>query len=370
MGAGRVVVAMSGGVDSSVAAALLAEAGHEVIGVTLRMLACDDPDTRGSCCDLDAVAGARAVAAALGAPHYVVDAEDRFDRRVLRPAWEAYHRGRTPNPCVPCNEGIKWTELRRRADALGARWIATGHHARLRSRDGAVELVRGLDPGKDQSYFLHRVPPAELARTLLPIGELTKDQVRAHARARGLPTAERRESQDACLASAEGGFAEALRQRFGAGAREGELVDDQGRCVGRHAGVHRFTVGQRRGLGVALGRPAYVRSIDADRARVVLTTDEDRLACRGLLATDLRWFRAPPPEGSVELDVQIRYRHRPVPATVELTPGGGARVTFSQPLRAVTPGQAAVFYNGDTVVGGGWIECSLEAAHQAEESAG
>ena len=355
----RVVVAMSGGVDSSVAALLLADRGYSVIGITLRLIACDDPGTRGSCCDADAVVGARSVAAAIDAPHYVVDLETEFEDRILRPAWEEYARGRTPNPCVLCNERIKWRVLEQRADALGARWIATGHHARLTSSGAEVSLRRGVDAGKDQSYFLFRVPRGQLARTLLPVGELTKEEVRAVARERGLLTADRRESQDACLAAADGGFAEALRRRFGAPIRDGDLVDDEGRTVGRHRGIHRYTLGQRRGLGVALGRPAFVRSIDAGVGRVELTTDEGKLACGGLEAVGVRWFDGPAVGEAADLEVQIRYRHRPVPARVERGAGDGVTAHFARPLRAVTPGQAAVFYNGDRVVGGGWIERGL-----------
>jgi len=351
---GRVVVAMSGGVDSSVAAALLAERGLDVVGLTLRLISCEDPGTRGSCCDVDAVAGARAVAGTLGAPHYVVDVEGEFDDGVLRPAWDEYDRGHTPNPCVHCNSRIKWTALLRRADALGARWVATGHHARRAAGPGGVELLRGVDPDKDQSYFLCRLTRSQLERTLLPVGELTKGEVRARARALGLATADREESQDACLAAADGGFAEALRRRFGADARPGPLVGDGGRPLGHHPGVHRFTVGQRRGLGVALGRPAYVRAIDGDR--VCLTTRSHRLDADGLEVSGARWLAEPPPAVGDPVQVQIRYRHRPVGARVEAVDGGRVRVRFERPQRAVTPGQAAVFYNGARVLGGGWID--------------
>ncbi len=363
MGTDRVVVAMSGGVDSSVAALWLAEQGYEVVGLTLRLIACDDPETRGSCCDAEAVTGARAVADAIGASHYVVDLEAEFERRILLPAWEAYAAGRTPNPCVLCNEQVKWQTLLRRADALGARYVATGHHARVDRGEPRPVLRRGVDPAKDQSYFLFRLSAAQLARTLLPVGEFTKERVRQAARERGLITADRRESQDACLASADGGFAEALRRRFGGSIRGGDLIDDGGRVVGRHDGIHRFTVGQRRGLGVALGRPAFVRAIDAGRRSVALTTDGTALDSPGLLTTDVRWFDDPGTADGADLDVQIRYRHRPVPSRVERTGNDTAAVHFSVPQRAVTPGQAAVFYNGDRVVGGGWIDRGLDAPH-------
>ncbi|MDP7111217.1 MAG: tRNA 2-thiouridine(34) synthase MnmA, partial [Myxococcota bacterium] len=324
----RVVVAMSGGVDSSVTAALLAERGYEVIGLTLRLISCDDPGTRGSCCDVDAVAGARAVAGSLGAPHYVVDVEQEFDRAVLRPAWDEYDRGRTPNPCVLCNARIKWTALLRHADSFGAHLVATGHHARIVTGDGPAQLHRGVDPRKDQSYFLFRLTPEQLARTLLPVGEVTKDEVRAVARSLGLATAEREESQDACLAAAEGGFAEALRRRFDGDARPGALLDDREREVGRHPGVHRFTIGQRRGLGVALGRPAFVREIDGTRVR--LTTDEARLAAPGLVVADTRWLVAQAPQFADRVLVQSRYRQRPVAAHVEASEGGRTRVRFDR----------------------------------------
>jgi len=353
----RVVVAMSGGVDSSVAAALLAEQGHAVLGLTLRLWYCDDPAGHGSCCDERALRQAAEVAARIGAEHRVLELQEPFEREVLRPAWDEYARGRTPNPCVRCNERIKLAALLRVADEQGAGRVATGHHARVEPAGDGPALLRGRDAEKDQSYFLFHLTRPQLARTLFPVGDHTKAEVRALAQARGLPSADQPDSQDACLAAGEEGFAEALRRRFGAPARPGPVLDADGVERGRHDGIHRFTVGQRRGLGVALGRPAFVRAVEREGV-VRVTTDPDALLSRRLRVDDVRWL-GPPADGPAE--VQIRYRHRPVPARLRPRPDGTVEVDLDEPLRAVTPGQAAVFYNGERVLGGGWIDGPLDA---------
>ncbi len=334
---------MSGGVDSSVTAALLLEQGYDVTGATLRFWLCADGDEEQpkSCCGLDAVGEARSAAGVLGIQHQVIDCRERFEDQVLRPCWEAYDGGRTPNPCVLCNPRIKLLELLRRAELLGADLVATGHHARV-EQGPPPRLLRGMDRNKDQSYFLFGLDQRQLASLLLPVGELTKDEVRRRARDMGLDNADRPESQDACLGGGDEPFAEALRGRFAAAARPGNLVDMEGKVVGRHAGVHLFTVGQRRGLGVALGRPAYVVQLRAETDEVVVSTDADDLMSAELQARQVRWLV--PPEERMQAEVQIRYRHRAQPATVELAGEDAVRVCFERPQRAVTPGQAVVFY--------------------------
>lgn len=394
----KVVVAMSGGVDSSVAAAHLVRAGYKVIGVTLRLWSCEDEGShKRACCGLDQVAHARGVADKLAIPHYVIDESVNFDKTILRHAWNEYSLGRTPNPCILCNEHIKFGALLKKARALGARWIATGHYARIRRKGegSAPILCRGDDLQKDQSYFLFSLTQEQLDGTLFPIGELTKQEVRRIAHEEGFQNADRAESQDACLLADDGGFAEALRQRYEAKERPGTLVDADGNRLGEHPGVHRFTVGQRRGLGIALGQPAYVSSIDAERNEVTVSTSSEDLMSQGLEAADVRWSRggldlireeagddragqiqekAAEDRAAIRGDsnhersgedqaalrdvpllVQIRYRHRAVEASVSEIGDGRVRVRFDEPQKAVTPGQAAVFYKGDCVIGGGWI---------------
>ncbi|HEY3452734.1 MAG TPA: tRNA 2-thiouridine(34) synthase MnmA [Myxococcales bacterium] len=349
----RVAVAMSGGVDSSVAAALLVRAGHEVVGITLQLLPCEDRPLGGGCCSLESALQARAVADRLGIDHVVVDARGTFEQRVLRPCWDDYAHGRTPNPCVLCNVVVKWGVLFEKARGMGAARIATGHYARVgTSAAGRPSLLRGTDPNKDQSYFLFALEQEQIAATLLPLGGMTKPQVRALARELGLSTAERPESQDACFEVSEDGFAESLRLRFGEDARPGAIVDRQGQSVGRHHGLHRYTVGQRHGLGVSIGGRAFVSALDGRKNEVVVTTDAAQLLSSELKVRLAGARDRPLPD---RCQVQIRSRHRAVEARLEPEGDSAARVAFAEPQRAVTPGQAAVFYDGDRVVGGGWI---------------
>jgi tRNA-specific 2-thiouridylase len=301
------------------------------------------------------VATAKAVADRLGFPHEVFEVGVEFQERVLRPAWDEYSAGRTPNPCIRCNRDIKFDLLVQYSRMLGADHVATGHYARLEvGPDGRPVLRRGLDASKDQTYFLFELGSDGLRRALFPLGHLAKAEVRAAARDLGLASAERPDSQDACL-DHEGGFAEALRIALHGVARPGVVVDTEGRVLGRHDGIHRFTVGQRQGTGVALGRRAWVSRIDASDGTVVLTTDPADLMARSLEASGCSWLRDPP-GGPIPCAVQVRYRAPAVLAVVTPLDGGRVRVDFDRAIRAVTPGQAAVFYDGDAVLGGGWID--------------
>jgi tRNA-specific 2-thiouridylase len=346
----RIVVGLSGGVDSSVAAALLVEQGYEVIGVTLHLAGAGS-----RCCSLEDADDARRVAEHLGIRFYVANQQEAFRRDVIEPFADAYLAGETPLPCVACNRGFKFGTLRARARALGAEAVATGHYARIAvdPATGEHHLHRARDAAKDQSYFLFDLSQEQLRDARFPLGELTKDEVRERARALGLATADKPESQEICFVP-DGDYAsvvEALRP--GAVPGDGEIVDGAGRVLGRHGGIHRFTVGQRRGLGLASDERLYVRSLDAERNRVVVGTDAE-LAVRGARLRGVRWIGAPP-AGPALATVRIRYRHPGVPARIEAGADGGADVWFDAPVAAVAPGQAAVFYAGDRVLGGGWI---------------
>jgi len=346
----RVVVAMSGGVDSSVAAALLVEAGCEVIGITMRL-----SGDRSRCCSLDDAEDARRVAERLGIRFYVADYADAFRREVMEPWADAYLAGRTPIPCVACNQRFKFRHLLDRAQALGAAAVATGHYARIeRDRDGTLALLRGADAAKDQSYFLFDLRPEQLARIRFPVGALTKDEVRDRARALGLATAEKAESQEICFVP-DGDTAGAVEKiRPGAAPGEGAIVDEAGAELGRHGGIHRFTVGQRRGVGVASGSRLFVRRIDAAANRIEVAPVE-RLAARGARLSGASWIAGQAPAEPVRARVCVRYRHAGEQATITCDADGGARVAFDAPVVAVAPGQAAVFYDGERLLGGGWI---------------
>jgi tRNA-specific 2-thiouridylase len=357
---GRIVAAMSGGVDSSVAAALLLKEGFEVIGVTLQLQACGETPREQSCCGAEGVAQAAAAADHLGIPHHVLDCRAIFEREVLLPSWEEYRRGRTPNPCVLCNREIKFGALLEYAKTLGAHKIATGHYARLGGgKDGRTYILRGADPRKDQSYFLFAVNSDNLSRALFPLGGYTKETVRTMARRMGLGNADRAESQDACFSSGQTAYAEALRRRFNQGAAPGPIFDHAGRRLGEHQGIHLFTIGQRRGIGVTLGAPAWVESIDPDSSAVFLTTSKERLAAWGLIATGVSWHALPAGIKRLRCSVQVRYNQAPVAAIVEQEKPGTVRVRFDHPVTAVCPGQAAVFYSGPRLLGGGWIHRAL-----------
>lgn len=358
-GGGRIVAAMSGGVDSSVAAALLVEEGREVIGVTLQLQSCDEVTTERSCCSAASTNRAGAVAARLGVPHYVLDFRKEFENEVLRRTWAEYSRGRTPNPCVICNDKIKFGLLFDFARSIGAETVATGHYARTETGPtGSVSLLRGAFAPKDQSYFLFSVDERRLSSVIFPVGRLSKDRVRAISRGLGFEE-KALESQDACFAVKGKCYAEILRKRFDAPAIPGGFIDPSGAVVGRHTGIHKFTVGQGRKLGIALGERCWVKSIDPESGSVYITTNSGDLFSRGLIASLVRWGGRFGNEAAVECLVQVRYRQAPVRAMVESAGDGLVRAVFQDPIRAVAPGQAAVFYEGDRVRGGGWIESSF-----------
>ncbi len=352
---------MSGGVDSSMAAALLREEGFDVFGVTLQLwpkeMAFRDFDRHHGCCSLDAVEDARRVAAALAIPYYVFNFEEEFQRTVIAHFTEAYLSGRTPNPCIACNEHVKFGLLMRKALALGADYVATGHYARVTGDDQiGFQLRRAKDAGKDQSYVLYQLGQRELAHVRFPVGELTKSEVRRRARELGLITADKPDSQDLCFI-ADGSYRDYLRERFGDRIRPGAIEDARGQVVGGHAGVALYTVGQRSGLALnARGpnsAPAYVTAIDA-RRNVLRVGDATALAIDSCRAADVRFVAGQPPAEGFSASVKVRARAPEVEAEV-FVHGQAATIRFTQAQRGVAPGQAIVFYRTDVVLGGGVI---------------
>jgi tRNA-specific 2-thiouridylase len=345
----RVVVAMSGGVDSSAAAALLKEQGHEVIGITLRVWSYEGAARCGSCCSPEDIDDARAVANTLGIPFYVANVEDLFKSTVVQPFVDSYLAGRTPIPCVSCNQHVKFDFLLQRAKALGAT-LATGHYARIEREGERFRLCRAADAAKDQSYFLFTLGQEQLSQIVFPVGGMTKAEVRAVAERHHLPTSRKPESMEICFVP-DGDYAGFVERVAGA-QPGGEIVDSSGERLGEHAGVHRFTVGQRRGLGLSTAEPRYVERIDAATRRVVVgpAGAADRQTFK---VARTHWVSGAP--GADErVEVKIRHRHVGSPGRV-VAEGSGATVQLEVPVRAVTPGQAAVFYQREQVLGGGWI---------------
>ena len=349
----RVVVAMSGGVDSSLAAALLVESGYDVVGVSMRLWA--GPSDSG-CCSLDDFLDARLIADRLGIPFYVMDFSEAFGRAVVDDFVAEYRRGRTPNPCARCNQFVKFAGFWDRARELGATRIATGHYARVAEADGGGALLAGVDPDKDQSYFLFGVDRAVLARTLFPVGGLRKSAVRAEAERRGLPVASKPDSQEVCFVPRGGYAAFVERQASGVPLHGGAIVDADGTVLATHGGVHHFTVGQRRGLGVAGGAPRYVTAIEGDGT--VRLGDAAAVVAAGLVADAPNWL-APPPAPGTRVAVKIRSRFAAQAARVLRADHDGFAIVADAGLRAVTPGQAAVLYDGERVLGGGWIRAAV-----------
>ena len=387
-----IAVAMSGGVDSSTAAAILAESNslasgeaqsassngaEAVVGLTMQLWnqrrlpglqgleqGVGTPGhASGRCCSLDDVYDARRVANFLGIPYYVVNFEQRFEEDVVRPFVERYLAGATPIPCSLCNTEIKFEKFVETAREIGADRIATGHYARIRRDEstGRYRLLAAVDRSKDQSYFLFGLTQEQLARSVFPLGELTKDRVRSIAREKRLPVAEKPESQEICFVPS-GSYRDFIQaylaeQGVELERRPGELVTTNGRVLGEHQGLYNYTVGQRKGLGVAVGAPLYVIELDRERNRVVVGPNEELFGCR-CLVRDVNWIRLVREGELLEAAVKIRNKHAPAPARVEAVSSGArgeARVEFLEPQRAITPGQAAVFYDGDEIVGGGWI---------------
>ena len=351
----RIVVAMSGGVDSSVAAALLARDGHDVVGLSMQLYDQSHGEIRfGSCCTLDDLYDARRVARAIGIPHYIVNFEQRFEEHVISDFVREYASGRTPIPCVHCNGDLKFASLVERAQGFDAEAVATGHYAQV-DRDpysGLFRLKRGVDRAKDQSYFLFTLSQPQLARAQFPVGALDKPAVREEARRLGLAVADKHDSQEICFVAA-GEHADFVSKR--AALSGGEIRDTSGHVLGRHAGIHRFTIGQRKGLGLSAGVPLYVVDIDAERATVIVGPRE-ALERASLTASRVNWMSGITPAGPVRAAAQIRYRHAEAAATITPIGADRAHVEFDEPQTAVTPGQAVVFYDDEVVLGGGWID--------------
>jgi len=352
----RIVVAMSGGVDSSVAAALLAEQGHDVIGLSMQLYDQRSGDqTWGSCCTLDDLHDARRVAVAIGFPHYIVNFERQFRETVISNFVREYASGRTPIPCAHCNSDLKFSTLLDRARGLGAEHVATGHYARVEQNDvGRWRLKRSADPDKDQSYFLFSLTQDQLARAVFPVGSLAKPQVREEARRLGLVVADKPDSQEICFIP-DGDYASFVARKAPEVERGGAIVAEDGRTLGTHGGVHRFTIGQRKGIGISSTIPLYVVKIDADSGTVMVGPRQSLEQTR-LTASEVNWIAIDAPASPVRVSAQIRHRHTPAAGAVRALPDGRAEMIFDEPQPAITPGQAVVFYDADAVVGGGWID--------------
>jgi tRNA-specific 2-thiouridylase len=358
----KIAVAMSGGVDSSTAAAILKEEGHEVFGLTMHLWDSlpGAPGEAGSCPAPGHVAEARRVAEQLGISHQVIPLQEPFASEIVGYFVDEYLRGRTPNPCVLCNRRIKFGALLKKAEELGASALATGHYARIQWEPSAsrFKLRRGRDRRKDQSYFLFLLGQEQMGKILLPLGDKVKDEVREQAFRLNLPAARKAESQEICFIP-DNDYRKFVETRKGEGiAKAGKIVNAQGQVLGLHEGIYAYTVGQRRGLGIAAPHPHYVLALDPGKNTVIAGRNEE-LFTAGLTVRAVNWVSIPPPEGKIEADVQIRYRHPGAPGTLVPLEGGRVRVELKIPQRAVTPGQAAVFYRGDEVLGGGWIEKNL-----------
>ena len=362
------VVAMSGGVDSSTVAAMLQAAGEPVVGLTMqlwnqrRLAAAGLPvSSAGRCCSLDDVHDARRVAERLGIPYYVVNYEERFEREVVRNFADQYRAGRTPIPCSHCNTAVKFDQLVATARQIGAEKIATGHYARVgyNPETGRYELRRAVDDGKDQTFFLWGLDQEQLSRALFPLGEMRKTEVRRRAAELGLAVADKPDSNEICFVPGNdySAFLDAYAAEQGAPLPDtsGDVMTSDGRRLGGHGGIHHFTVGQRKGLGVATGNPLYVLRIEPQTRRVVVG-DEGELMSRELRAGRCHWISGDVPSGPVRVEARIRHRHTPAGAWAEALPDAGLKVTFDAPQRAITPGQAVVLYQGDLVLGGAWID--------------
>ncbi len=364
MGLKRVVVAMSGGVDSSVALALLKEKGYECIGVSMQLWDYSEKADRhgagaGSCCSLEDLYDARRVAEGLGVPFYVVNLEREFKRDVVDYFISGYLNNETPNPCIKCNAALKFRALLGKAASLEADFLATGHYARIEESPHGPRLLKAVDKTKDQSYVLFTLTQKELKKILFPLGDITKKEVRDIAKKFGLKTSDKKESQEICFVDNEKGYAEFIATNTGMTPSPGEISDAEGNALGIHMGLANYTIGQRKGLGLNNG-PFYVIGMDQEKNRLIVG-GMDNLYSHGLIARDINWTRprAIPDSGLKGIDAKIRYRHPGARAEIFAMDGNRARVVFSEPQKAVTPGQAVVFYSGAEVLGGGWIEKAI-----------
>jgi tRNA-uridine 2-sulfurtransferase len=365
---GLVAVAMSGGVDSSTVAAVLLQQGRPIVGLTMQLWNQRRlPELQGEgsaqhrCCSLDDVYDAKRVAQHLNFPHYVVNFEDQFEQRVVRPFVDQYLAGRTPIACTNCNTDVKFEPLLLMARQIGAERLATGHYARIRRNEQTrrYELLRARDDSKDQSYFLWGLTQEQLSRSEFPLGELIKEEVRALAREVNLPVAEKPESMELCFVP-NGNYVQfihAYSREVGKpiSDAEGDIVTEDGAVLGRHTGVHNYTIGQRKGLGFATGKPVYVLAIDPEKNRIIVGED-DSLRTTSFEIENVNWISIAEPTAPLHAQVKIRHKHDPAPATVETLHGHSAHITFDSPQRAITPGQAAAIYSGDVVLAGGWIK--------------
>ncbi len=352
----KALIAMSGGVDSGAAALLMQRLGYDCVGCTMKLYDNEDAGVSRAktCCAADDVQDARAMCLGLGIPHYVFNFTYDFRREVIGRFVRCYEEGRTPNPCIDCNKYMKFGKLYERAALLGCEKVSTGHYARIEERGGVFYLKKALDEEKDQSYVLYGLTQRQLAMTVFPLGGLRKSEVRALAERSGLVSARKPDSQDICFVP-DGDYAKIVALHSGKTPQPGPFVDAQGRVLGTHRGVIHYTVGQRRGLGIAAERPLYVVAIRPEDNAVVLGCSEE-LFSREALVSDFNWIAGAPPAGPIRCSAKIRYRHREQPAVASPLPDGRVKIVFDEPQRAITPGQSAVLYDGDVVLGGGIIE--------------
>ncbi|MBE5912804.1 MAG: tRNA 2-thiouridine(34) synthase MnmA [Pseudobutyrivibrio ruminis] len=351
----KALIAMSGGVDSSVAALMMKEKGYECIGCTMKLYANEDIGVCGShtCCSLDDVEDAKSVARRLGMPHHTFNFQDKFRETVIDDFIYCYENGMTPNPCIECNKHMKFDELYRRAEILGCEKIVTGHYARIRKTDNGYQLLKGLDSNKDQSYVLYAMTQNELAHTEFPLGEISKDEVRKIAESHDFINANKPDSQDICFVP-DGDYVSALKRFTGKEYAPGDFVDHDGNVMGTHKGIVGYTIGQRKGLGISAEHPLYVTELDVKNNQVVLGKNED-LFTTTTIVKNINWIDPTDDRPTFKCKAKVRYRMTEQPCTVERIDATSAKVVFDEPQRAITPGQAAVFYDGDVVLGGGTI---------------